>query len=236
MCTFNLKDKTILVTGIDGFLGGFIRNALVLEDARIVGLDVKDSDSATALDISNAEAVEDFVQLHSDLGLKLDGLVNNAAISVKGYEIPDESFKRMLDVNIGGTYNCLTKFAPLMKENASIVNVSSIYGFLSPDFRIYNDNKEEYNSSAYGITKSAILQMTRYYATHLAPIRVNSVSPGGIYRDHPKSFVDAYSDRVPLKRMAQPNEIADAIVFLLSDRSSYITGHNLVVDGGLSAW
>lgn len=236
MCTFGLKDKTILVTGIDGFLGGFIRKALIEEDAEVIGVDVKTSETAQALDITNPDAVEDFVSLHRDMGIEFDGLVNNAALNIKGYDIPDEAFRKTLDVNITGTYNCISKFSQLMCEGSSIVNVASIYGFLSPDSRIYADNKHEYSSSAYGITKGAILQMTRYYATHLAPVRVNSISPGGIFKAHDKSFTDAYGKRVPLKRMAQPNEIVDAILFLLSNRSSYITGHNLVVDGGLSAW
>jgi NAD(P)-dependent dehydrogenase (short-subunit alcohol dehydrogenase family) len=234
MCTFGLKDKTIVVTGAGGFLGGFIRQALLSDGANVIGIDIKTSETAQALDITNSDAVDNFIELHKDL--ELDGLINNAAINIKGYNIPDESFRKTLDVNITGTYNCISKFSTLMKDGSSIVNVASIYGFLSPDSRIYDDNKDEYSSSAYGITKGAILQMTRYYATHLAPIRVNSISPGGIFNAHDKSFTDAYSKRVPLKRMAQPNEIADAMLFLLSNRSSYITGHNLVVDGGLSAW
>jgi NAD(P)-dependent dehydrogenase (short-subunit alcohol dehydrogenase family) len=127
---------------------------------------------------------------------------------------------------------------PIMEKNSSIVNVASIYGVVAPDPRIYLDDKSQYNSSIYGMTKAAIIQMSKYYAIQFAPygIRVNTISPGGIKQEQTITFQKAYIEKTPMRRMAESNEIVDAILFLLSDMSSYITGHNLIVDGGMSAW
>ena len=115
-----------------------------------------------------------------------------------------------------------------------------MYGLISPDFRIYNQGDRK-NSEIYGATKAGIIQLTKYFAVHLAEnnIRVNSISPGGVYNsDNPQSesFIKNYSYRCPMKRMAKVEEISGAVVFLSSSASSYITGQNLVIDGGMSCW
>lgn len=233
----DLSNKRILVTGAAGFLGLFICDALMAEGADVIGVDVQSKPPSNGaypvykLDITDKESMSDFKFSGS-----LDGIVNNAATSFRGNENTSEEFMKTLEVNIEGTYNCITQFKNTLSRDASIVNIASIYGILSPDFRIYSGNESLYSPSVYGASKAAIVQMTRYYATQLAPIRVNSVSPGGILQGHNDSFIKQYSDRVPMKRMANPEEITDAILFLLSPMSSYITGHNLVVDGGMSAW
>lgn len=236
MKTFDLEGSKILVTGAAGFLGQYLTFALTEEKAQVFGTDVKKSCLADALDISDPEDIDRYIeQLELDGG-KLDGIVNNAAVSFKGADITSRQFSKTLDVNVTGTNNMISKFRPLLSNDASIVNISSIYGILSPDFRIYGDNKEWYSSTAYGVSKAAIVQMTKYYAAQLAPIRVNTITPGGIFNNQNKLFSSRYSERVPLKRMAEPKEIVNAILFLLSSLSSYVNGHNLVVDGGLSIW
>jgi NAD(P)-dependent dehydrogenase (short-subunit alcohol dehydrogenase family) len=120
------------------------------------------------------------------------------------------------------------------------VNIASIYGEISPDPKIYLDGDRK-NSEVYGATKAGVIQMTKYFAVHLAEkgLRVNAVSPGGIYNpETPQSerFIKEYSKRNPMGRMAMANEILGAILYLSSDTSSYVTGHNLVVDGGMSCW
>lgn len=246
--TFDLAGSKIVVTGANGFLGQVICNTLRFEGAEVIGIDICEAKSVSTntelyiikkLDITNKNHfadLKDFItSTYNELvGGYIDGLINNAAVSFKGNHISSEEFSKTMEVNIKGTYNCITQLSDVMSSYASIVNVSSVYGLISPDFRIYDGNEDLYNSSAYGASKAAIIQMTKYYAAQLAPIRVNAVSPGGIFQNHSRDFVEKYSKRVPLGRMADPKEIVNAIMFLLSPMSSYITGQNLVVDGGLS--
>lgn len=235
MCTFQLKDKRILVTGAEGYLGKFISNALALEGAKIYKLDKRGSQFN--MDIAGSIKF-DCPDLLNVLEQGLDGLVNNAAISYKGYDFGAYNTNPTMMTNVTGTERMTQIAASHMKDGGTIVNVASIYGMFSPDPRIYNGDPELFSSASYGASKAAIIQMTKYYAVMLADknIRVNAVSPGGIYQDHKPEFNKLYSDRVPMKRMARPEEIANAILYLLSPLSSYITGQNLAVDGGLSAW
>jgi len=159
----------------------------------------------------------------------------------KGEVACSEDANKTLAVNVTVTDERIRNFSDLMKSGrrGSIVNVSSIYGLISPDFRIYEGDPEQYNSAAYGASKAGIIQLTKYRAAAAMAnfeICVNAVSPGGIYQDHHPKFNKLYSERVPMKRMTQPEEIVNAILFLLSPPSSYITGQNIVVDGGMSIW
>ena len=121
-------------------------------------------------------------------------------------------------------------------DGASIVNIGSIYGMLGPDWGLYEGTAMS-NPAAYGASKGALIQLTRWLATTIAPkIRVNIVSPGGIFRDQPNSFVKKYEERTPLGRMANENDFSGAILFLASDLSRYVTGQNIIVDGGWSSW
>lgn len=128
------------------------------------------------------------------------------------------------------------------KRRGSIVNISSTYGNVSPDQRLYesitNASAKIEKPIGYSISKSGVLNMTRHLATLYAEygIRVNSLTPGGVYSNNPDSFVKAYSRRTPLGRMADKNEYAGPLIFLASDASSYMTGSNLIVDGGWTSW
>lgn len=237
MCTFQLKDKKILVTGSAGFLGQHIMRALAVEGAIPIGADLKDADYY--LDLCDDYSISQLFHKVTGRYGYIDGLVNNAAVSFKGDDahITREDFEKTLSVNVSGTNSCIYWFSKSLRD-ASIVNVASIYGCLSPDFRIYMGDKKEFNSVAYGASKAGVVQLTKYQAVLLASrgVRVNAVSPGGIQQNHDAQFDILYSDRVPMQRMAQPEEVVNAILFLLSPLSSYITGQNLVVDGGLSVW
>ena len=133
----------------------------------------------------------------------------------------------------------------LKRKQGSIVNIASDIGIISPDHRIYEPNKRykykgvDFNTPiSYSVAKSGIISMTRYLATYWAKkgIRVNCISPAGVYKKHNKKFVEQLSQRIPLGRMAKPYELNGAIVYLCSNASSYVTGHNLVVDGGRTTW
>jgi NAD(P)-dependent dehydrogenase (short-subunit alcohol dehydrogenase family) len=141
-----------------------------------------------------------------------------------------------ISLHLGGYY-AMTKAVALrmveQEHSGSIVNFSSIYGIQAPDFSVY-DQTEMTSPVEYSIIKAGILNFTRYLASYLGQdeIRVNSVSPGGVFNDQDQRFIENYEREVPLGRMAEPHEISGAIVYLLSDAASYVTGHNLVVDGG----
>ncbi len=181
-------------------------------------------------------------------------LVNNAALDsppdappeeVGPFETyPEASFDEVMDVNVKGVVLCCQVVGAAMAEagRGSIVNVSSVYGLLSPQQDLYEFRRRQgetfFKPVAYSVSKSALLNLTRYLATYWAKagVRVNTLTLGGIFDEQPQEFLDAYGARVPLGRMADAGEALGAVVFLASDASSYVTGANLVVDGGWSAW
>jgi NAD(P)-dependent dehydrogenase (short-subunit alcohol dehydrogenase family) len=177
----------------------------------------------------------------------IDVLINNAAFvgnsKLNGWAVPFEdqsieSWDRAINVNLSAPFELIQLVTPSLKKSdkASVVNIGSIYGEFGPDWRIY-ESTEIGNPAAYAASKGGLLQITRWLATTLAPeIRVNAVSPGGIWRNQSTNFVEKYNQRVPLMRMAKVEDIVPSIAFLASSDSKYITGQNLRVDGGLSAW
>jgi 2-deoxy-D-gluconate 3-dehydrogenase len=189
---------------------------------------------------------------------RLDILINNAALTVRsgthlaGYFNPFEDYEleiweKALKVNITGMFLCAQEVGrQMIKQNRGvIVNISSTYGVVGPDQRIYEKSLSPYSKSVrlntpvpYSVTKGAVLALTRYLAAYWAGknIRVNSLTPGGVFDNHDPEFVKRYSSRTMLGRMANRDEYKGAILFLVSDASSYMTGANLVVDGGWTAW
>jgi NAD(P)-dependent dehydrogenase (short-subunit alcohol dehydrogenase family) len=157
---------------------------------------------------------------------------------------PEESFDEVMNVNVKGTFlSCQVVGARMAAEGrGSIVNLSSIYGMLSPVQDLYEfrrrGGEEFFKPIAYSVSKSALYNLTRYLATYWAKsgVRVNTLTLAGVSNEQPRDFVDAYTARMPLGRMADPREVVGPVVFLASDASSYVTGSNVVVDGGWSAW
>jgi len=157
---------------------------------------------------------------------------------------PETSFDEVMDVNVKGTFLCCQVVGARMaaEGRGSIVNLSSIYGMLSPVQELYDfrrkGGEEFFKPVAYSVSKSALYNLTRYLATYWARsgVRVNTLTLAGVWNDQPKEFVDAYTARMPLGRMADASEVVGPVVFLASDASSYVTGSNLVADGGWSAW
>jgi len=217
--------------------------------------------SAVEVDVTNPASVQRMVQAALDTFGRLDILVNSAALDPKfdpqhqtaalhrpgtgAFEdFPFEAWNQALAVNLTGAYLCCqAAVQPMLAQGGGvIINLSSIYGLAGPDQRLYQRAKAgappQYKPVYYSVTKAGILGLTRYLATYYAGknIRVNALTPGGVYNGHDESFVQAYSARAVLGRMAEKDEMNGALLFLASDASAYMTGANLVVDGGWTAW
>jgi NAD(P)-dependent dehydrogenase (short-subunit alcohol dehydrogenase family) len=157
---------------------------------------------------------------------------------------PEDSFSRVMEVNAGGVVLCCQVVGGQMAQagRGSIVNIASIYGLVSPDQRIYEYRRTEtstfFKPVAYSVSKSALLNLTRYLATYWAEkqVRVNTLTLGGVFNHQDREFLQGYCHRVPLGRMAREDEYNGAIIFLVSEASSYMTGANLILDGGWTAW
>lgn len=182
------------------------------------------------------------------------GLVNAAAIDAPPDAPPEEngpfetypveSWDKIMAVNVKGTMLCCQVIGAGMASagRGSIVNIGSTYGLVSPDQNLYEYRRERgevfYKPVTYSASKSAIYNLTRYLATYWGQkgVRVNTLTPGGVFAGQEPEFLDGYARRVPIGRMARDDELDGGIVFLLSDASSYMTGANLVIDGGWTAW
>jgi len=202
----------------------------------VLGIDLEDEHARTTLP-----------QHIASLFGRLDILVNNAAFvgdsQLQGWGVPFEeqrvdTWRRCLEVNITAVFHLSQLMKPMLKAhgNGSIVNISSIYGVLGPDMSLYDGTKMG-NPAAYAASKGGMVQLTRWLSTVLAPeIRVNCISPGGVFRNQPEVFVGRYIKRTPMGRMAAEEDFKGAIAYFATDLSSYVTGQNLMVDGGWTAW
>ena len=256
---FDLDGRVAVVTGGLGQLGSVYTAGLVERGMRVAVFDTATGDvpegaRAFAVDITDRAALEAAArEVAADWGVP-HLLVNNAALDsppdapaeeVGPFEsYPEASFDEVMDVNVKGTFLCCQVVGGAMAREGrgSIVNVSSVYGLLSPVQDLYAFRRERGETFvkpvAYSVSKSAILNLTRYLATYWAKdgVRVNTLTLAGVFDEQPREFLEAYEARVPMGRMLDAQEALGAVVFLASDASSYVTGSNLVVDGGWSAW
>jgi NAD(P)-dependent dehydrogenase (short-subunit alcohol dehydrogenase family) len=267
---FDLSERIIVVTGGLGQLGAQFTQTLLERGARVALLDVtadehsvrkKFGDTfsraqllALKTDVTQRASIERALEIITAQWGTPHGLVNNAALdsppnapaqengSFETY--PETSWDKVMDVNVKGVMQCCQVIGGAMARagRGSIINISSIYGLVSPDQRIYEYRRQRgeifFKPVAYAVSKSALLNLTRYLATYWAEknVRVNTLTFAGVYNQQDAEFLKHYTPKVPLGRMARPNEYNGAIVFLLSDASSYMTGSNMIIDGGWTAW
>jgi gluconate 5-dehydrogenase len=257
---FSLKDRVAIVTGGAGHLGFAISEALAEYGSVVFIASRKVSGRSTSIlklrkrfenriqaitmDISSSKSIQEAYNYVLDEHKRIDILVNNAHFGAGGdlESMPEKAWNKGFDGTINSVFRCTKEVIPIMKRTGrgSIINMASMYGMVSPNPEIYG-NSGFNNPPNYGSGKAAIIQFTRYAACHLAPhgIRVNAVSPGPFpNKDVQKNeiFVSNLKTKVPRRRIGHPHELKGVIVLLASDASSYITGVNIPVDGGWTAW
>ncbi|WP_291726748.1 SDR family NAD(P)-dependent oxidoreductase [Bernardetia sp.] len=257
MNLLSLSQKNVLVTGGYGYLGKAICEGLAEAGASVVVLAKSEEKFQTAFaespfkanihfhtfDISDTDSIrKGFEEVNKQFG-KIDVLINNAFYS-KGQspeKMSDEDWNYGIDGNLNATYRCIREVIPYLKENGGkIINVSSMYGLISPDFSIYQDNNF-LNPPHYGTAKAGVLQLTRYFACYLGKdnIQVNAITPGAFPSEEVqkhKEFIESLKNKSPLKKIGKPEDLKGAFVLLSSEASNFITGQNIVIDGGWTAW
>jgi NAD(P)-dependent dehydrogenase (short-subunit alcohol dehydrogenase family) len=203
-------------------------------------------------DITSRASIEAAAQAVVDRMGEPSVLVNNAGIdqppdSPGGrhhlHDLPIDQFRRMVEVNLLGTFQVTQVFGARMaaRGGGSVINIGSLYASVSPDPHFYDHlagNAPFIKSPAYGASKAGVVNLSKFFATHWAAsgVRVNTLSPGGVLAGQDEQFKAKYGARVPLGRMAEPDDLKGPLVFLASSASSYVTGHELRVDGGFTAW
>jgi NAD(P)-dependent dehydrogenase (short-subunit alcohol dehydrogenase family) len=259
----NLEGRVAVITGGAGHLGTAMAKALAEMRCGICLLDRNAEALAATAQALRAEhgvpVAELVIELESEteraavpafVAAKLgraDILVNNAgfagASQLKGWVVPlaeqqIDTWRRAIEVNLTAAFHLSQVLSPMLGAagKGSIINISSIYGVVGPDLRLY-DGTAMGNPAAYGASKGGLIQTTRYLSALLAPaVRVNCISPGGIARNQPAVFVERYVERTPMQRMGTEEDFKGAIAYFASDLSAWVTGENLMVDGGWTVW
>jgi NAD(P)-dependent dehydrogenase (short-subunit alcohol dehydrogenase family) len=266
---FDLAGKVIVITGGLGQLGYQFAQTLLKRGAKVAVLDLVSDEAAISRRYGGQRDKERVDFLACDVTSKASlqaahdhiirrwgvphGLINNAAIdSPPGApaeengpfeNYPEAAWERVMDVNVKGVFLASQIFGDEMARQGrgSIINISSVYGMVSPDQSLYQYRRDRgeafFKPVAYAASKSALLNLTRYLAAYWGPrnLRVNTVSFAGVFNGQDQEFLHRYTAKVPLGRMADETDYNGAIVFLLSDASAYMTGSNIVIDGGFTS-
>jgi NAD(P)-dependent dehydrogenase (short-subunit alcohol dehydrogenase family) len=253
--TFELKNKIILITGGYGHLGKPITESLLFHGATVYVLGrSRDKFSKAFLDnpnmdrlhfqdcdISDSRSISNAFNVINEEAKKIDVLINNAYYNkgTSAESMTDEEWSIGIDGTLNSVFKCIREIIPYFKKNSKgkIINMSSMYGIVSPDFEIYEDFPEFLNTPNYGAAKAGIIQLSKYYASYFGKfgININTISPGpfpSLQVQQHKNFIDNLSEKTCLKRIGKPEDLAGAFVFLSSNASDYITGQNIIVDGG----
>lgn len=251
----DVKNKIVVVTGGYGYLGKAIVKSFAAHGAKVFVI-AKSSDKFSEAfkndkavsfiegDVSSSDSIEEAFNKVASQEKRIDVLVNNAFYS-KGQSpelMSDDDWDLGIDGTLGNVFRCIRAIIPFYKKQSGgkIINVSSMYGMVAPDFSVYDQSPEFLNPPHYGAAKAGVLQLTRYYASYLGKlgVTVNAVTPGPFPSDTVqtnKNFIEQLSAKTALGRVGKPEDLAGAFVFLASDAANYITGQNIVVDGGWTA-
>lgn len=254
---FSLEGRTILITGGYGHLGRAVAIGMADRGASVVVLGRSEekfkkafSDAQLTVtfqpcDVGNAASIRTAFKKVADAVPRIDVLINNAFYS-RGNDpekLSDDDWAYGVDGTLGSVYRATREVIPYLQaqRGGKIVNVSSMYGIVAPPFGIYGAAPGQLNPPHYGAAKAGVIQLTKYYAAYLGPygINVNCVTAGPFPTEATQTnaeFVDELKAKNPLGRIGRPEEIVGAFVFLSSPASNFVTGHNLVVDGGWTAW
>lgn len=263
---FDVSREIVVITGVAGQLGAEYASSFLSRGSRVLGLDLKPSSDSDRLaekyqitfqfceaDVTSKESLlRALKQVLAKFGAP-SVLINNAAIDSPPSSPPEEngpfedypeaSWDKVLDVNLKGVHLCCQVFGGAMAraDGGAIINISSIYGLVSPDQNLYEYRRDRgevfFKPVAYSASKSGVLNLTRYLAVYWAKqnVRVNSLTISGVFNNQEQAFLDAYCRRIPVGRMARADEYNGPVLFLASKASQYMTGHNLVIDGGWTA-
>ena len=260
---FDISEEIIVLTGVNGILGNEYANYLLMQNATVIGIDITKNKKTLELknkyqskfwffdcDITLSSSLSETIsKIINCVGVPTV-LINNAAIDsppsstieengpFENY--PESSWDNVMNVNLKGVFLCCQYFGKEMIGNkrSSIINISSIYGMVSPDQSLYEyrrkNGEEFYKPIAYSVSKSGILNLTRYLANYWGnkSIRVNTLTLAGVFNNQDTAFIEEYTSRIPIGRMATPNDYFGALHFLCSSSSNYMTGSNMIVDGG----
>ncbi|QED36515.1 SDR family oxidoreductase [Antarcticibacterium arcticum] len=254
--TFDLKDKVVIITGGYGYLGKAIVTSLLLHNAKVfvLGRDRKKYEAAFLkknkldenlnfqfCDVSDAKSIESAFQKIFEKESKIDVLINNAFYS-KGQSpehMNDEEWNFGIDGTLTSLFKCIRSIIPYFKQatKGKIINVSSMYGLVAPNFEIYEEYPSYLNPPHYGAAKAGVIQLTKYYASYLGKydVQVNSVTPGpfpSVNVQKAEGFINALKKNTLLDRIGKPEDLAGAFIYLASDASNFMTGQNMIIDGG----
>jgi NAD(P)-dependent dehydrogenase (short-subunit alcohol dehydrogenase family) len=240
-----LRGKIVVITGGNGLIGKAMVQKAQASGATVINLEVgvktQLEKGILNCDITDANSFNSAFDKILERYGRIDGWVNNAYPRTADWgnkfeDVQLESWKKNVDMQLNSIFIICQRVLEYMKGNraGSLVNIASIYGVVGNDFTIYENTGGMTSPAAYSAIKGGVINFSRYLASYYGKhnVRVNCVSPGGIKQDQNPVFIENFEKKVPLKRMGEPEDIAPAICFLLSDDASYITGQNLLVDGG----
>ena len=255
----SLKGRRALITGAAGGIGQEIALTIAELGGDLILVDLPGSDYSALkekildnwnVDIEciscDLESISSRISLIENLtsnNNRLDLLINNAAFvgdsNLDGWvdnfsQQTIKTWQRALEVNLTAVFHLSQGLTPLLKnnKNGSIINIASIYGLVAPDYSLYEDVNMG-NPAAYSVSKGGLIQLTKWLSKTISPeIRVNTISPGGVWRNQPSEFVKRYESKTSIGRMATEEDFKGAIAYLATDLSVYVTGQNLIVDGG----